>query len=411
MVKIKLLNNKKPRVTGLFYIIWVEVLVLRKGETMFAKFKVKYKDSKIIVKERLDKDESINQREVDVLNSKVIRGLMKPTVEGDRKLSYLAPAGVTLEEYLSSGISKNDFFLVFAQILEVTKSVDRNSFNINNLVMNLKYVFINKLTKEIHFIYQPILSQKISSNLASFLYTVADNTRLDLKEDLKPLNEMMAFIRGLNVVTAVAVENYILKVYPQIYKQVKRQKPGQSEALDGSDIYYRRNEWDERKKRTIDDEATSLLVDDEEDEATSLLVDDEDEDEATSLLIDDEEDEATSLLVEDDDDATSLLDSNKTIQSFPYLIRKSNYDRIDINKPAFRIGKERSYVDYFIQNNNAVSRIHADIISRNGEFYIKDNNSTNGTFVNGNRVQAETETQIFDGDALTFANEDFKFNI
>lgn len=386
---------------------------------MFAKFKVKHKDSKIIVKERLDKDESINQREVDVLNSKVIRGLMKPTVEGDRKISYLAPTGVTLEEYLSSGISKNDFFLVFAQILEVTKSVDRNSFNINNLVMNLKYVFINKLTKEIHFIYQPILSQKISSNLASFLYTVADNTRLDLKEDLKPLNEMMAFIRGLNIVTAVAVENYILKVYPQIYKQVKRQKPGQSEALDGLDIYYRRNEWDERKKRATDDDATSLLVDDDatsllvddvEDEATSLLIDDEDE--ATSLLIDDQEDEATSLLVEeDDDDATSLLELNKTVQSFSYLIRKSNYDRIDINKPAFRIGKERSYVDYFIQNNNAVSRIHADIITRHGEFYIKDNNSTNGTFVNGNRVQPETETQIFDGDALTFANEDFEFNV
>lgn len=386
---------------------------------MFAKFKVKHKDSKIIVKERLDKDESINQREVDVLNSKIIRGLMKPTVEGDRKISYLAPTGVTLEEYLSSGISKNDFFLIFAQILEVTKSVDRNSFNINNLVMNLKYVLINKLTKEIHFIYQPILSQKISSNLASFLYTVADNTRLDLKEDLKPLNEMMAFIRGLNIVTAVAVENYILKVYPQIYKQVKRQKPGQSEALDGLDIYYRRNEWDERKNRATDDDATSLLVDDDatsllvddvEDEATSLLIDDEDE--ATFLLIDDQEDEATSLLVEeDDDDVTSLLNLKKTIQSFPYLIRKSNYDRIDINKPVFRLGKEKSYVDYFVMSNNAVSRIHADIITENNQYFIKDNNSTNHTFVNGTMIPVNQNVEIFDGDALMLANEPFEFHI
>lgn len=30
MVKIELLNNKKPRVTGLFVVICVEVLVLRK---------------------------------------------------------------------------------------------------------------------------------------------------------------------------------------------------------------------------------------------------------------------------------------------------------------------------------------------------------------------------------------------
>lgn len=373
---------------------------------MFAKFKVKYKDSKIIVKEKLDKDERINQREVDILNSKIIRGIMKPTIEGERKLSYLAPTGITLEEYLGSGISKNDFFLVFAQILEVTKSVDRNSFNINNLVMNLKYTFVNKATKEVHFIYQPITSQKISSNLASFLYSVADSTRLDLKEDLKPLNEMMAFIRGLNVVTATSVENYILKVYPQIYKQVKRQKPGQSEALVGSDVYYRRNEWDKRRQQ-YEDEATSLLV--EEDEATSLLVDDEDE--ATSLLFDNDEDEATSLLVDDEDEATSLLIDNNLPQKFAYLIKKNSFDRIDVNKPVFRIGKEKSYADYSVMNNNAVSRLHADIINKNGVYFIKDNNSTNGTFVNGVRIQSNIEVEIFDGNTITLANEEFDFHI
>lgn len=112
-------------------------------------------------------------------------------------------------------------FFVFAQILEVVKSVDRNSFNINNLVMNLKYTFINKQTKEVHFIYQPIMSQKISSNLASFLYDVAYSTRLALNEDIKPINELLAYIRSLNVVSVLPLENYILKVYPQIYKQVK----------------------------------------------------------------------------------------------------------------------------------------------------------------------------------------------
>lgn len=57
---------------------------------MFTKFKVKSKDSKITIKSKLDKDESINQREVDILNSKVIRGIMKPTVEGVGKISYIS---------------------------------------------------------------------------------------------------------------------------------------------------------------------------------------------------------------------------------------------------------------------------------------------------------------------------------
>lgn len=371
---------------------------------MFTKFKVKSKDSKITIKSKLDKDESINQREVDILNSKVIRGIMKPTVEGSRKISYLSPAGVTLEEYLGSGISKNDFFLVFAQILEVVKSVDRNSFNINNLVMNLKYTFINKQTKEVYFIYQPIMSQRISANLASFLYDVAYNTKLALNEDVKPINELLAYIRGLNVVAVLPLENYILKVYPQIYKQVKRQKLGQSEMLAGSDVYYRRNEWDEKKRKNVDD-ATSLL--NEDDEATSLL--NEEEDEATSLLMADDDD-STSLL-NDDDEATSLLGDNSSFQRFPYLIRKNTFDRIDINKPVFRIGKEKSYVDYFIGDNNTISRLHADIISRDNRYYLKDNNSTNHSYINGSMVQGNQEAELFDGAVVTLSNEDFEFHI
>lgn len=371
---------------------------------MFSKFKVKSKDSKITIKSKLDKDESINQREIDILNSKVIRGIMKPTVEGSRKISYLSPAGVTLEEYLGSGISKNDFFLVFAQILEVVKSVDRNSFNINNLVMNLKYTFINKQTKEVHFIYQPIMSQRISANLASFLYDVAYNTKLALNEDVKPINELLAYIRGLNVVAVLPLENYILKVYPQIYKQVKRQKPGQSEALVGSDVYYRRNEWDEKKRKITDDKPTSLLSD--YDEPTSLL---NDEDEATSLLVADDDD-ATSLL-NDDDEATSLLGDNSSFQRFPYLIRKNTFDRIDINKPVFRIGKEKSYVDYFIGDNNTISRLHADIINRDNRYYLKDNNSTNHSYINGSMVQGNQEAELFDGAVVTLSNEDFEFHL
>ena len=41
-----------------------------------------------------------------------------------------------------------------------------------------------------------------------------------------------------------------------------------------------------------------------------------------------------------------------------------------INKPVFRIGKEKSYSDYFVANNNMVSRSHADIISRGGRYFI-----------------------------------------
>ena len=390
------------------------------GEADVSKLKVKFKDSQITVKSKLSKDEQINARELEILNSKIIRGIMKPTVEADKKISYLSPGGIRLEDYLKKGISKNDFFLVIAQILEAVKSIGRNSFNVNNLILNMKFVFVNEMTHELHFVYQPIYSSAISSDLASFLYDVAYSVTLALNEDYKCVNDFIAYLKGLQAVSVINIEKYLLDVYPQIYKQVKRQKYGQSEYLgsfkNGKDIYY---DMDKRKKPAndydstsllnesdINDEATSLLDEGDIDEPTSLL--DESNDEATSLLIDDE-DEATSVLI-DDDEATSLLSEGAQI-SYPYLMRKSSFDRTDINKPVFRIGKERSYVDYFVADNNAVSRIHADIITKNNCCFVKDENSTNGTYVNGSRINPNEEVQIFDGDIITFANDEFEFHM
>lgn len=95
----------------------------------------------------------------------------------------------------------------------------------------------------------------------------------------------------------------------------------------------------------------------------------------------------------------------------PHLIRKKNNEKISLNKPVFRIGKERSYVDYFIGDNTAISRSHANIITREGTFFVVDTNSTNHTFVNGAMINSNEEVQINHGDTIRLANEDFDFKL
>ncbi len=93
----------------------------------------------------------------------------------------------------------------------------------------------------------------------------------------------------------------------------------------------------------------------------------------------------------------------------PYLLRGSNNERIYIDKPVFHIGKERSYVDYCISGNATVSRSHADIISRNGQFFIVDNNSTNHTYVDGQMIPSNTEVALSHGTKIRLSNEEFEF--
>ena len=98
-------------------------------------------------------------------------------------------------------------------------------------------------------------------------------------------------------------------------------------------------------------------------------------------------------------------------QMIPFLIRRKGNEKISLNKPVFRIGKERSYADYFIGDNTAISRSHANIVSRDGEYYLIDTNSTNHTFLNGQMIQSNVETKLAHGDTIRLANEDFEFKL
>ena len=116
-----------------------------------------------------------------------------------------------------------------------------------------------------------------------------------------------------------------------------------------------------------------------------------------------------------DGETTVLSDFGADAQAIsvkqPFIIRMSNNEKISVNKPVFRIGKERSYVDYFIGDNSYISRGHANIISRDGRYFIVDNNSRNHTFVNGDIITSSTEVELKSGDTFKLANEAFEFKL
>ena len=112
------------------------------------------------------------------------------------------------------------------------------------------------------------------------------------------------------------------------------------------------------------------------------------------------------------DYGTTVLGSEELDEPvYPYLIREKNQEKIFVNKPSFRLGKEKAFCDYFIFDNNYVSRSHADIITRDGRYYIKDLNSTNKTYLDGRAIPIEKEIEIFSGAKIRLANEDFVFYI
>lgn len=101
-------------------------------------------------------------------------------------------------------------------------------------------------------------------------------------------------------------------------------------------------------------------------------------------------------------------DSPMQAQACAKLVRMSNNEVIPINKPFFKMGKERSFVDYYV-DSGYISRSHANIITRNNEYYIVDNNSRNHTYVNGQILQSNMEVKLQNGDRVKLADQEFEF--
>ena len=95
----------------------------------------------------------------------------------------------------------------------------------------------------------------------------------------------------------------------------------------------------------------------------------------------------------------------------PHFIRTKTKERIFITHPDFTIGKSNEHADFTINGNTAVSRVHCKIVQRNGVNYIVDNNSTNGTFLDGDRLTPGKEVLLKNGAVVWMGGEEFIFKL
>ncbi len=138
------------------------------------------------------------------------------------------------------------------------------------------------------------------------------------------------------------------------------------------------------------------------------------EDEVTEVVEPEEEEEvvSNSILSQTISGATGLLKGNVNVPKVnPYLIRVNTDERIMITKQNFKLGKASMGVDYSVKGNGAVSRVHAVITNKDGIYYIRDNKSTNHTFVNGKTLE-DGENELLTQDCkIVLGDEEFIFKL
>jgi len=101
-----------------------------------------------------------------------------------------------------------------------------------------------------------------------------------------------------------------------------------------------------------------------------------------------------------DGSVVSPSDENSAAWSLEQSLEDGSVQHVRIAASPFRVGRKRG-MELRLQSPS-ISSLHAEILLRDGKPYVSDKNSTNGTFVNGFRI--EEETAIDDGDVVQFAN-------
>ncbi len=353
-----------------------------------AKCKAKIRNYQLTVSVKLSRGEKIDAGEMDFFARKSIRGLLKAKVIKKNVIEYTGPSGISLSERLKRPFSKYDFFFLMEQIVDLTQKVQANELWMSLVVLNFQNIYMNETTKEIQFIYLPLQNKKSTINFLNFIESIIYSVIPVQDQNAGYLSKFVYFIKGLDGYDADIIEQYIAKEDRSIVNTIKKHNIGQSGFItDKRKDYY-------EHYHPFGEETTVLMETDE----TSLLQ----EDMETGLL--------NEAGMQDGTEETTLL-KETTQTHFPTLHRVLTDEKISINKPVFRIGKEQSYTDYFVNNNSAVSRSHADIVTRGERYFVIDLNSKNRTFINDQALQVQQETEIFDKDRLRLANEEFIFYV
>ena len=79
-----------------------------------------------------------------------------------------------------------------------------------------------------------------------------------------------------------------------------------------------------------------------------------------------------------------------------------------IDKDDFLIGRKIDLVNGYIENQDVISKIHARIIRVGNNFFIKDEESLNGTYLNDKKINEYDVTPLKIGDIVKLANIEFK---
>ena len=402
------------------------------------------KKGKITITNRLAYPEAVNERVYNALMTGMFDGFLPITVIQKRKETRVecrVQEMVLASNYFGGVVTKRMFLDFVLQIIDIIKKCERNMINANNIELEMDKIFIEPRTKKVNCIYWPLVNNHRDNPPHLFLKDLPFKMEFNLHEDQEYLRRYQAFFDGTTPFSINNFEKLIMKMQGKkisgghalsetLHEEGKPVKKEEKEVKKSSIEYDPfaelggESEEQDKAKEIKTPRETSIKVTccpkcgvENEQGANFCYICGADlhkkkkieVSKGTTVLGAESEDTA---VLDDDDFGTTVLSYDEPEEPvYPILLQVRTEDEFVIDIDLFRMGKKEGECDCAIPDNKYISKHHADIITRLDRYYIIDRGSTNKTFVDGKKIEPETEVELFHGTSIRLANEDFIFNI
>lgn len=337
----------------------------------------------------LEKEELFFMTGYKVLQSQEKNGFVKCTRvfhNGKDKLVYDIAKYKTLSSILES-LTSIKFLTIIANLLQIIKEVYENGFmHCDYMRMDFERVYVEIDTLKVYLIYLPIEYGQTSD--------INDRLTEKLKNSIQRV-----YMQYPSLLSSSA------QVLIDVIQKPDSSVEDMQEVLNSIDI--KPNQGDETPQREEEKNRDYVLNLTNEGENEHEKIERVGKEKKKSLFHKIFSDKKKKKLEEYDDKETELLGTSAT-GIILVGVGKAKSLQMRISKPEFMIGKKDDSNDGVILFSKAVSRLHCRIIKRDTRYYLIDENSTNGTFINGKRILPNQENRIQPGDLLRFADCEFE---
>ena len=363
---------------------------------MEVSYKRRFNQSYMILKHE---EYSARTHDLAILAHNKISGFLPMDTEiadGTMCFWYEITGKQTLKDYLTRRQADCKLlYLLFEGIRKILEVVSDYLLDEKNILLQEEYIYIDFAQEELKFVYLPEWRKDSRTAFRELMEVVLQRLDYSDKTATAVAHEMYQGSLGQEESFLMMWKKTLKESFEGMNGELQEDRAIKSVAADGEEtsqkVCIEWNEEPEINKKSRKQKKNSNWL------KQKIKLKDRPEEEPLPLQPREEVSHPTEVLI-----------GNKEMQGILIYQGVGTAASMRIDKSIFMIGKQEGEVDGYI-DAKSVSRIHAKIEQVEGDYYIEDLNSTNGTYLNGELLEYHQKVKLQMRDRITFGIEEFIF--